>query len=87
MFDEENDSNILPASVREYIGALVKKMRYRRIVREDVRAEITAHFEDELVDCRTEEEKEKKQCLLVLKSQSVLGVICVLCFALYMPCL
>ena len=60
MFDKENDSNILPASVREYIGALVKKMRYRRIVREDVRAEITAHFEDELSDCRTDEKKEKK---------------------------
>lgn len=60
MFDEENDTKILPATVREYIGALVKKMRYRRIVREDVRVEITAHFEDELSDCRTDEEKEKK---------------------------
>lgn len=60
MFNEENDSNILPESVREYIGTLVKKMRYRRIVREDVRAEITAHFEDELCDCKTDEEKKKK---------------------------
>ena len=56
---------MLPASVREYIGALVKKMRYRRKVREDVRAEITAHFEDELKDCKTSAEKEQKARQLV----------------------
>ena len=56
---------MLPASVREYIGALVKKMRYRRKVREDVQAEITAHFEDELKDCKTSAEKEQKARQLV----------------------
>ena len=56
---------MLPASVREYIGALVIKMRYRRKVREDVQAEITAHFEDELKDCKTSAEKEQKARQLV----------------------
>ena len=65
MSDKENNSTILPASAREYIGAMVKKMRYRRKVREDVRAEIAAHFEDELRDCKTDEEKEKKAEQLV----------------------
>jgi hypothetical protein len=65
MFDEEKDSTILPASAREYIGALMKKMRYRKKVREDVREEIAAHFEDELRDCQTDEEKEKKAEQLV----------------------
>jgi hypothetical protein len=60
MSDKEFNSKILPATVREYITALVKKMRYRRKVREDVRAEITAHFEDELKDCKNDEEKEMK---------------------------
>jgi hypothetical protein len=65
MSDKEFNSKILPATVREYITALVKKMRYRRKVREDVRAEITSHFEDELKDCKTSEEKEQKARLLV----------------------
>jgi hypothetical protein len=65
MSDKKFDSNMLPATVREYIGALVKKMRYRRKVREDVRAEITAHFEDELKDCKTGAEKEQKARQLV----------------------
>ncbi|OHB73509.1 MAG: hypothetical protein A2Z25_01865 [Planctomycetes bacterium RBG_16_55_9] len=60
MADERNDSQGLPVRVTAYITALVKKMRYRRKVREDVRAEITAHFEDELRDCKTDEEKEQK---------------------------
>ena len=37
----------LPTCVEEYINLIVKKMRYRRKVRRDVRKELTAHFEDE----------------------------------------
>ncbi len=65
MSDKKFDSKILPATVIEYIAALVKKMRYRRKIREDVRAEITAHFEDELKDCKSGEEKEQKARQLV----------------------
>ncbi|MBN2315545.1 MAG: hypothetical protein JXM79_16575 [Sedimentisphaerales bacterium] len=65
MADERNDSYDLPACVTAYIAAILKKMGYRRKVREDVRAEIAAHFEDELNDCRTDEEKEKKARQLV----------------------
>jgi hypothetical protein len=65
MSDKKFDLNMLPATVREYIAALVKKMRYRRKIREDVRAEITAHFEDELKDCKTIAEKEQKAGQLV----------------------
>ncbi len=50
----------LPACAEEYIKLIVKKMRYRRKVRQDVRAELTAHFEDELKDCATDEDKEQK---------------------------
>ncbi|MFC1603544.1 hypothetical protein ACFL5F_00830 [Planctomycetota bacterium] len=38
----------------------MKKMRYRRKVRDEVKAELMAHFEDELKDCKSDEEKEEK---------------------------
>jgi hypothetical protein len=40
-------------------------MRYRKKVRDDVRAELAAHFEDELRDCKTDEEKEQKAKKLI----------------------
>jgi hypothetical protein len=39
-----------PACAEEYIKQVLKKMRYRRKVRQDVQAELAAHFEDELQD-------------------------------------
>jgi len=50
----------LPIRVAEFIKLVIKKMRYRREVRADVRAELTAHFEDELKECKTQAEKEQK---------------------------
>jgi hypothetical protein len=50
----------LPACAEEYIQLIVKKMRYRRKVRQDVLAELTAHFEDELKDCATDEDRQQK---------------------------
>jgi len=60
MSDRKSDSKSLPACAVEYIHRLLKKMRYRRKVRNDVEAELKAHFEDELKDCKTAEEKEQK---------------------------
>jgi len=60
MSDRKSDSKSLPACAVEYVQRLLKKMRYRRKVRDDVEAELTAHFEDELKDCKTGEEKEQK---------------------------
>ncbi len=50
----------LPICAAEFIKLVIKKMRYRRKVRADVLAELTAHFEDELRECKTDEEKEKR---------------------------
>ena len=55
----------LPACAEEYIKLIVKKMRYRRKVRQDVQKELTAHFEDELKDCATDEDKEQKAKQLI----------------------
>ncbi|MBA7616957.1 hypothetical protein ES703_24260 [subsurface metagenome] len=40
-------------------------MRYRRKVRQDVQAELEIHFEDELKDCKTDEDKEQKAQQLI----------------------
>jgi len=55
----------LPTCAVEYINLVIKLMRYRRKVREDVRAELAAHFEDALKDCRTDEEREEKAQKLI----------------------
>jgi len=50
----------LPAYAEEYIKQVLKKMRYRRKVRRDVHQELTAHFQDELKDCKIDEDKQQK---------------------------
>jgi len=49
----------LPADISEFIENIVKKMRYSRKARADVKKELTGHFEDELADCRNEQERQK----------------------------
>jgi len=49
----------LPCCATEFINLVIRKMRYRKKVRADVRAELAAHFEDALKDCQTDEEKEQ----------------------------
>ena len=65
MSDRKSDPKNLPQCAVEYIKRLLKKMRYRRKVRDDVEAELKAHFEDDLKDCKTNEEKEQKARQLV----------------------
>ncbi|MGD0785862.1 MAG: hypothetical protein ABR969_08595 [Sedimentisphaerales bacterium] len=49
----------LPDCAGEYIRLVIKKMRWQKKVRGDVQAELIAHFEDALKDCKTNEEREK----------------------------
>jgi general secretion pathway protein G len=62
---KKNDLQNLPACAEEYIKQVLKKMRYRRKVRRDVQAELAAHFEDELKDYATDDEKEQKAKQLI----------------------
>ena len=57
--------NKLPVSASEFIQLVIKKMRYRREVRQDVQAELTAHFEDELRGCKRDSEREQKAQQLI----------------------
>lgn len=58
--NDKSDLQNLPSCAVEFIKQVLKKMRYRRKVRQDVQAELAAHFEDELKDCATDEDKEQK---------------------------
>lgn len=55
----------LPACVGEFVRLVVKKMRYRRKVRQDVQDELAVHFEDELKAYKTDEERRAKAQQLI----------------------
>ncbi|MGD0078288.1 MAG: hypothetical protein ABSB91_06650 [Sedimentisphaerales bacterium] len=55
----------LPAFAAEYIKLVIRKMGYRRKVREEVREELVDHFETALKDCATDAEKEQKAQKLI----------------------
>ncbi len=55
----------LPACAVEFIRLVIKKMRYRKKVWQDVQVELAAHFEDELKECATDEEKAQKAQQLI----------------------
>lgn len=57
---KQTDLQGLPSCAAEFIRLVIKKMRYRRKVREDVRAELASHFEDKLKGCASDEEREQK---------------------------
>ncbi len=65
--NDKNDLQNLPSCAVEFIKQVLKKMRYRRKVRQDVQEELTAHFEDELKDCETDKGKEQKAKQLIVK--------------------
>ncbi|UCF43253.1 MAG: hypothetical protein JSV99_11890 [Planctomycetota bacterium] len=59
------DWQSLPAPAAEFIRLVIKKMRYRKKARADVMAELAAHFEDELNECTTDEERQQKAQRLI----------------------
>jgi hypothetical protein len=65
MAKKADDMKHLPPVASEYIEAIVRKMRYRRKVRQEVKAELVAHFADALKDCRTDEERQEKAQQLI----------------------
>ena len=62
---KSDDLQNLPACAVEFIRLVIKKMRYRKNIRLDVQAELTAHFEDELKEYTSDEEREQKAHQLI----------------------
>ncbi|MGB7582428.1 MAG: hypothetical protein WBL85_08290 [Sedimentisphaerales bacterium] len=65
MAENDKTSENLPNSAVEYINLVIKKMRYRRKARDEVREDLLDHFEVYLKDCATNEEKEQKAQQLI----------------------
>ncbi len=63
--ETEGKYSMLPVSVTQFIRLIIKKMRYRKKVGEEVEAELSAHFEDELKGCKADAEIEQKAQQLV----------------------
>ncbi len=63
--ETEGKYSMLPVSVTDFIKLIIKKMRYRKKVGEEVEAELAAHFEDELKDSKGDSEREQKAQQLV----------------------
>jgi hypothetical protein len=55
----------LPENAGSLIKAIITKMHYRKHVQDEVMAELAAHFEDELRDCKSDEEKSQKAQKLI----------------------
>ena len=68
----------LPTCAVDFIRQVTRKIRYRRRVRQDVEAELTAHFEDELRVCTSDDEREQRARRLVEEfgDAGLLGVLC-----------
>jgi hypothetical protein len=64
--DKKNsDLQILPVSAVEFIRLVIKKMRYRKSACRDVQEELSAHFEDMLKGCASDEERKQKARQLI----------------------
>ena len=70
-----DDLDRLPISVQEFIALVIKKMRYRRKVRDEVRAELAGHFDDALRDCASDDQKENtaKELIAAFGDAKLLG--------------
>jgi len=75
---DETPGNGLPPCAIEYIARVTKKIRYRRKVRQDVQAELTAHFADELGDVNDLAERETRAKRLIEEFGDA-GLLAVLC--------
>ena len=65
MAKETDGLDNLPPVASDYIEAIIKKMRYRRKVRQEVKAELAGHFADALKERRTDEERQAKAQQLI----------------------
>ena len=74
----ENEPFKLPACAEQFITEVVRQIRYRKRVREEVRQELAAHFEDELRDCAEGSEREQRAQRLMEEfgDAKLLAVLC-----------
>jgi hypothetical protein len=59
MTHQDDAANPLPACVTEYINRVIRRMRYSRSARREVRQELLDHFTDALADCSDPQQRQK----------------------------
>ncbi len=74
----ENRGGDLPACAAEFIRQIGRRMRYRKKAAEDVQAELTAHFEDDLRGCTSAQEREQRVQRLISEfgDAKLLAILC-----------
>lgn len=74
----EDRLDALPACATEYIRRVVAAVRYRKRVRREVRAELTAHFEDALREAVTDEQRQRRARELIERfgDPKLVAVLC-----------
>ncbi len=74
----ESHADNLPPNATEFIRQVVRKVGWCRATRQEVEAELTAHFEDELRDCADAQEREQKALRLIagFGDARLLAVLC-----------
>ncbi len=74
----EGHADSLPSIATEFIRRVVREMGYHRKARQEVEAELTAHFEDELRDCASARERGQRAQRLVegFGDARLLAVLC-----------
>ena len=65
MTSDNQNKNPIPQIATDYLDRVIKKMRYRRKVRDEVRRELTAHFTDALADCENDTERNEQAQILI----------------------
>ncbi len=75
---DEKRGNDLPPCAAEFIRQVVREMGYHQRARQEVEAELTGHFEDELRGCTEAHEREQKALRLVEEfgDAKLLAVLC-----------
>jgi len=63
--NRDRPADLLPDCAAAFIDLVAGKIRYRKRVRQEVRDELVAHFEDELRDNASEQDREQKARRLV----------------------
>ncbi|MBN2377711.1 MAG: hypothetical protein JXD22_15045 [Sedimentisphaerales bacterium] len=58
MANKQDSQSSLPEVVTEYLGEVIRRMRYRKKVRQEVRDELEGHFVDALKDIEEEGQRE-----------------------------
>ncbi|MBW8035648.1 MAG: hypothetical protein FVQ79_08470 [Planctomycetes bacterium] len=78
MIDHKKDYNDLPQTAVDFIDSVIKRVRYRKKVRLEVRDELIDHFTMALSECNTPEQKEAAVKEMIEKFGDIKTLACLI---------